>query len=114
MPGALRGAYKGVVHRDLKPSNLFLARREDGSEIVKVLDFGISKLAQRDDDGAVRITKTRSILGSPLYMSPEQLRASRDVDGRTDIWSLGIIVYELICGQTPFVGNTVAEIGAQV
>src|SRR4051812_27787936 len=79
-----------IVHRDLKPSNLFLAKSGDEPECVKVLDFGISKLmtelgAGSQDGGGV--TKSRSILGSPFYMSPEQLRASRDVDARADIWA---------------------------
>ena len=107
---------KGVIHRDLKPSNLFLAVRENGTTCVKVLDFGISKLLHDPNGEApkMNITKTRSILGSPVYMSPEQLRASKNVDARADIWALGVILYELLAGAPPFDGQTIAELGAQV
>lgn len=100
----------GIVHRDLKPSNLFLSE-EAGGRVVKVLDFGISKIA-RDAEPAV--TSTSVTVGTPLYMSPEQVRSSRDVDGRTDIWSLGVILYELIAGDPPFLGTTTAAIAAIV
>jgi serine/threonine-protein kinase len=99
----------GIVHRDLKPSNLFLAE-EAGVRVLKVLDFGISKLAR--DEPAV--TSTAITLGTPLYMSPEQVRSSRDVDGRADIWSLGVILYELVAGEPPFLGTTTAAIAAIV
>ncbi|AUX44128.1 protein kinase [Sorangium cellulosum] len=98
----------GIVHRDLKPANLFLTRRADGSPCVKVLDFGISKVVTRGDDP--RITDTKAIMGSPLYMSPEQLKSSRDVDARSDIWSLGVILFELIAGAPPFDGATMPQL----
>lgn len=104
----------GIVHRDLKPSNLFLARQRDGSSVVKVLDFGISKILSGPDESNLSMTATRGVLGSPLYMSPEQLKASRDVDVRSDIWSLGIILFELISGNPPFQAETLAEVGAVV
>lgn len=104
----------GIVHRDLKPANLFLASRADGSSIVKVLDFGISKAASEAVTTAARLTGTAVIMGSPLYMSPEQLRSSRDVDARTDVWSLGIILFELVTGQPPFMGESVTEIIANI
>jgi serine/threonine-protein kinase len=100
----------GIVHRDLKPSNLFLAE-EFGGRVVKVLDFGISKI-QVDSEPAV--TGVAVTMGTPLYMSPEQVRSSRDVDGRTDVWSLGVILYELIAGAPPFSGTTTAAIAAIV
>jgi serine/threonine-protein kinase len=100
----------GIVHRDLKPSNLFLAE-EFGARVVKVLDFGISKI-QVDSEPAV--TGVAVTMGTPLYMSPEQVRSSRDVDGRTDLWSLGVILYELIAGAPPFSGTTTAAIAAIV
>lgn len=91
----------GIAHRDLKPANLFLTRRVDGSPCVKVLDFGISKLISQDQ---AALTKTGGMLGSPLYMSPEQLTNSKQVDARTDLWSLGVIMYELLSGSPPFLG----------
>jgi serine/threonine-protein kinase len=98
----------------LKPANLFLANRADGGAIIKVLDFGISKAGTDAGVSAALLTGTAVIMGSPLYMSPEQLRSSRDVDARTDIWSLGILLFELLTGQTPFVGETVTEIIANI
>src|SRR5580704_996551 len=82
----------GIVHRDLKPANLFCIRRPDGGLCIKVLDFGISKMSMLGD---LHMTGTTAVFGSPAYMSPEQMHASKDVDGRTDVWSLGVILYEL-------------------
>jgi serine/threonine protein kinase len=105
----------GVVHRDLKPSNLFLANQADGPPIVKILDFGISKvdasLVVPDKKG---ITSSRAVVGSPMYMSPEQIRDSKRVDARADIWSIGVILYELLAGRLPFDGDTPGEIFANV
>jgi serine/threonine-protein kinase len=99
----------GIVHRDLKPANLFLATRRDGTEIVKVLDFGISKnLAVT---GATpTLTATSSILGSPVYMAPEQLRNAKTVDSRADVWSVGVVLYELLTCRVPFHADNVAEL----
>ena len=91
----------GIVHRDLKPANLFLAEQADGSRLVKVLDFGISKMASETE---ASITASASMLGSPLYMAPEQIRNARTVDQRADIWSLGVILYECLAGVQPFSG----------
>jgi len=109
---AIAEAHKaGIVHRDLKPANLFLSRRADGSELIKVLDFGISKMSDGNGFGSGgKMTSTSALLGSPVYMSPEQLTSSRDVDGRTDIWSLGIILYELLSGRQPFIADTVPQL----
>ncbi len=111
---ALAEAHRaGIVHRDLKPANLFLARRVDGSPLVKVLDFGISKLRLHNLDSE-DLTKSEVIMGSPHYMSPEQLRSPRGVDARADIWALGAILYKLVTGDPPFMGATTAELCVQV
>ena len=102
----------GIVHRDLKPANLFLATRADGSPSVKVLDFGISK-APPGSQG-VELTAPGSAMGSPLYMSPEQMRAADAVDARSDVWGLGAIMYELLTGSPPFPGETLPEVAAMV
>lgn len=91
----------GVVHRDLKPSNLFVTKRPDGSDLVKILDFGISKWSA--GEAAVdELTQTGVVLGSPKYMAPEQLFGSSEVDARADVWSVGAILYEMLCGRPPF------------
>src|SRR4029079_12428524 len=83
----------GIVHRDIKPSNLWLSRRSDGTPCVKVLDFGISKLATTTGD--IHLTPTNAACGSPAYMSPEQIRSAKRVDARTDVWALGVVLHEL-------------------
>lgn len=100
----------GVIHRDLKPANLFLVQRQDGARLVKVLDFGVSKSISSTGIPNLTLTKTSAMVGSPIYMSPEQLNSSKDVDGRTDIWALGIILYELMAGRTPFYGESIAQL----
>ncbi|HVK63183.1 MAG TPA: protein kinase [Polyangium sp.] len=107
----------GIVHRDLKPDNLFLARRPDGSRTVKVLDFGISKLSVDNETSPERgapLTTTSAVIGSPMYMSPEQLRATRDADPRSDIWSIGVTLYELIAGEGPFPWQSLPELCAAI
>src|SRR5262249_37520734 len=96
----------GIVHRDLKPSNLFLADLANGERQVKVLDFGISKILYGASDD---LTNTEAMLGTPKYMAPEQLRDAKTADGRSDVWSLGVVVYELLTGQTPFARASMAE-----
>jgi serine/threonine-protein kinase len=100
----------GIVHRDLKPANLFLAQRSDGSRLVKVLDFGISKTTGGGGTGTAALTSTSTMMGSPLYMSPEQLNSARDVDARTDVWSIGIILFELLTGRVPFIAETIPQL----
>jgi eukaryotic-like serine/threonine-protein kinase len=97
----------GIVHRDLKPSNLFLSEKPDGDRVVKVLDFGISKSAEPLD---VALTQTGTTMGSPPYMSPEQAQSSRDVDVRSDVWAIGVVLYELLTGVSPFGGTTLGEV----
>lgn len=99
----------GLIHRDLKPANLFLTNRADGSPLVKVLDFGISKAINTQDSAlepAPSLTATHSLLGSPAYMSPEQIRRPKSVDTRTDIWSLGSILFELLTRDPPFTAES--------
>jgi serine/threonine protein kinase len=103
----------GIVHRDLKPRNLFLTRKTSGAPYVKVLDFGISKLTTITGQDH-SLTKTSDVMGSPNYMAPEQIRSSKDVDERTDVWALGVILYELITGRVPFLADTVPQLCALV
>ena len=91
----------GIVHRDLKPDNLFLHKRNDGGTILKVLDFGISKISLNGVS-----TRTGDIMGSPAYMAPEQMESTRSVDQRADVWSLGVVLYQLVVGHAPFQGDT--------
>lgn len=98
----------GIVHRDLKPANIFLANRADGSNRAKVLDFGISKLPGH------QLTRTNAMIGSPAYMSPEQLESAREVDVRADIWSIGVMLYELLTGKPPFVADNLVALAFSI
>jgi serine/threonine-protein kinase len=98
----------GIIHRDLKPSNLFLTSRSDGSTCVKVLDFGVSKV--RMGQGRLALTADHSMLGSPFYMSPEQMTSPKDVDERADVWALGVSIYQLVTGRLPFSAPTASEL----
>lgn len=106
--------HRGVVHRDLKPANLFLAERDDGSSIIKVLDFGIAKLLDEADPEAGAVTASGAMIGSPRYVAPEQIRSAAAADARADIWSLGVTLYELLAGSTPFVGDNSASVLARI
>jgi serine/threonine-protein kinase len=102
-----------IVHRDLKPANLFLSRRPDRSRLIKVLDFGVSK-SLAESESTLRLTRTGMIVGSPLYMSPEQIGASRTPDVRSDIWTLGAILFELVSGRTPYSANSMPDLYAKL
>jgi serine/threonine protein kinase len=108
--GAAAAHRAGIVHRDLKPANLFLAEGPEGPT-VKVVDFGISKLAA---ELALTVTATNSSLGTPGYMSPEQLRSAKYVDARSDVWALGVIAYELLVCELPFRGATTSAVAAAI
>lgn len=120
LEGLAHAHARGIVHRDLKPSNLFLANRADGAQILKILDFGISKSSDTSSDRsgartrAMQLTGGQAVLGSPPYMSPEQVRSPKTVDPRTDIWSLGIVMYELLTNSMPFGGGQMNETFAQI
>ncbi len=94
---------RGILHRDIKPQNLILAERDGGVRRVKIVDFGLAKVFEDDpNDPAPKVTVTGMLLGSPQYMSPEQARAAKDIDARTDVWSAGMVLYELVTGRTAF------------
>jgi len=104
-----------IVHRDLKPGNLFLTHRPDGSPCIKVLDFGIAKILAADRAAEEStLTKTTTVMGSPFYMSPEQVISPRSVGRSTDIWSLGVILYELLAGKIPFAAKSPEKVCSRV
>ncbi len=100
----------GIIHRDIKPSNFFITQRPDGSMLLKILDFGISKTPV----GLTDLTGTQAVLGTPTYMAPEQMKSGRAADARSDIWSLGVVMYQLLTGRPPFGGESYAALVLQV
>ncbi len=106
----------GIIHRDIKPANLFLVKGDQAIPVVKVLDFGVSKTALTGNvfGGAITLVKTQSLVGSPIYMSPEQIRGKQEVGYTSDVWSLGAVLYELVTGVTAFNGSSITELCASV
>ena len=101
---------RGIIHRDIKPSNIFISREEDGTELVKLLDFGVSKFHILEGDKFVELTTTGTILGTPSYMAPEQARGKRgEIDFRSDLYSAGVIIYRALTGKNPFRGENYNE-----
>jgi serine/threonine protein kinase len=108
---ALTQAHRaGVVHRDIKPDNLFLCKSDDGEIFVKLLDFGLAKVAGPD----ASVTKTGALLGTPYYMSPEQATGLKNLDFRTDLWSLGVVAFEAMTGQKAFDGNSIGTLAVAI
>jgi eukaryotic-like serine/threonine-protein kinase len=105
---------RGVVHRDLKPENVFITPRPGQDDAVKLLDFGIARMRQPGNDVEQRLTKDGVIMGTPLYMAPEQLRSERDVDARADLYAVGVLLYEMLAGRPPYDGRTFGVIAYQV
>jgi serine/threonine protein kinase len=103
----------GIVHRDLKPSNLFVTKKHDGTDLIKILDFGISKWSTQEDQ-LEELTQTGVVLGSPKYMAPEQLFGSATVDPRADVWSIGAIFFEMLVGRPPYDFPTLTRICAEL
>src|ERR1700722_11749650 len=114
---ALGVAHKlGVVHRDIKPGNILLTTDEQGQESAKVLDFGIAKLREAAGDANSGMTMTGMVVGTPLYMSPEQFMGKKgdgEIDGRTDLYSLGVVLYQMVTAQLPFEGDTLYSLMMQ-
>jgi eukaryotic-like serine/threonine-protein kinase len=107
---------KGIVHRDVKPENVYLVRRGD-ADFVKVVDFGVSKAGHtRDENGPEwqRLTRTGAVLGTPLFMSPEQASGNEDIDQRADVWAVALILYECLTGELPFRGNNYLGVVSQI
>ncbi|HEX9101056.1 MAG TPA: serine/threonine-protein kinase, partial [Polyangia bacterium] len=106
----------GIIHRDLKPDNIFLVELPDGGRDVRVLDFGAAKLTAADGEAAQsgNLTRTGDVIGTPFYMSPEQAFGEPGIDARTDIWSLGVIMYECLTGKRPFAGENQGQLLKQI
>ncbi|HTR55651.1 MAG TPA: serine/threonine-protein kinase [Kofleriaceae bacterium] len=100
----------GIVHRDIKPSNFFITRRPDGSSLLKILDFGISKAG----DEISELTGTQTVIGTPTYMAPEQMQTARSTDPRSDIWSMGVVMYQMLAGRPPFEAEHYAQLVLKV
>jgi len=104
---------KGILHRDLKPENVFITNIKGHGAVVKILDFGISKVMKPGSD-SMRLTQTGAMVGTPYYMSPEHVRAKGDIDQRTDLYACGVILYEMVTGEVPFKGESYSQIIAAI
>jgi eukaryotic-like serine/threonine-protein kinase len=105
----------GIVHRDLKPDNIFLHRDpDDDSETAKIVDFGVARLSEKDGEASPSLTQTGSLLGTPVYMSPEQTRGAKPIDLRSDLWALGVIAHECLTGELPFDGRALVDLFIQI
>lgn len=105
---------RGVVHRDLKPENVFITPRDGQQDAVKLLDFGIARMRHEGTDFEKRLTKEGAIMGTPMYMAPEQLRSERDIDARADLYAVGVLLYEMLAGRPPYDGNTFGVLAYQI
>ncbi|MFO0558762.1 MAG: serine/threonine-protein kinase [Polyangiales bacterium] len=113
LEGLAEAHANGVVHRDLKPDNLFVTERAGAAPQVKVIDFGIAKLTEHDGE-PLSVTRTGTAIGTPLYMSPEQARGERSVGPQTDVWSMGVVLFECLTGRCPFLGESYNEVLAKI
>ncbi|MFO0670154.1 MAG: serine/threonine-protein kinase [Polyangiaceae bacterium] len=100
----------GIIHRDLKPDNVFITKTKNGGDFVKLVDFGVSKFNQLSGDSAMSMTRTGAVIGTPYYMSPEQAKGSKDIDHRSDLYSAGVVMFECVTGQVPFLADTFNEL----
>jgi len=104
----------GVIHRDIKPANLYVLRGPDGEDLLKIADFGVSKILDPDGPEGQALTRTQTSIGSPLYMAPEQMRSARTADARADQWSLGAVLYRMVSGHLPFDAKSLPRLCVQV
>ena len=104
----------GVIHRDIKPANLYLMAGTDGGEVLKIVDFGVSKILDPEGPDEQHLTRTQTSVGSPLYMAPEQMRSARTADARADQWSVGAVLYRMATGQLPFDAKSLPRLCVQV
>lgn len=114
----LRAAHRrGIIHRDVKPANVFLHERADGRIQVKLLDFGVAKEVNAltgDSEDTTQLTHTGCVMGTPFYLSPEQILGNRDIDARVDLWAVGVVLYECVAGKRPFTARNFPELASKI